>query len=271
MLRFFLFLLFPALELYLLVKVGSLIGALNMVAWVFISAALGIWVLREQGRSALNTAQAEFASGRVPPETILNGLSAFLAGILLILPGLITDSIGLLLLIPFARKAAAAWLVRWLGARQAARPGSSGFFFMSSGGSGFGGGTVFRTFGASGGRPAAPAPEDPRQGTIIDCTAENAEPSGSRADDPRRTAAADYATREARPSGDRAGTSSGFRAGGYPGDHDEDPRQGTVIEVPTPGDSASSGSSGAEPSSPRGGGTGGASSSATGGGRGGRS
>lgn len=146
--RLLFFLLFPALELYLLVWAGSVIGALNIVLWVFVSAAIGLAAARAQGQSAMLKARAELAEGRVPPNTFMDGLLLFLGGVLLILPGLITDAVGLFLLIPPFRHFAARAINRYLVAQQA--KGGSARFFIFRSGPGSGGG-----FGPRGGFDAA--------------------------------------------------------------------------------------------------------------------
>lgn len=142
MLQFALLLGFPALELYLLIKVGGLVGALSIVLWVFASAALGIWAVRIQGQGAANRVRADLSEGRVPQQTFMDGLLLFLAGVFLILPGLITDTAGLLLLLPFVRHATARYIVARLAARQkTGQPGggSSRVIFFSTSPSGVGG------------------------------------------------------------------------------------------------------------------------------------
>ena len=133
---FLLFLAFPVVELYLLVKAGAVIGALNMVLWELASAALGIWAVRAQGQGAMRVVRAELAEGRIPQNPFLDGLLIFLGGILLILPGLLSDALGLLLLIPFVRRLAAIALAKRLAARQAgtgdAGASSRFIFFRSS-------------------------------------------------------------------------------------------------------------------------------------------
>ena len=78
------FLFYPALELYLLVKVGAAVGALNMVLWVFASALLGVWAMQTQGQSIMNRVMSEVSQGRAPQEAMLNGMLLFIAGVLLV-------------------------------------------------------------------------------------------------------------------------------------------------------------------------------------------
>lgn len=136
--RLIIFLLFPALELYLLVKVGGIIGALNMVLWVFVSAAIGLWATRMQGQHAMQKVRAELAEGRVPQNSFMDGVLLFFGGVLLILPGLITDAVGLLLLIPPFRRLAAVTVGRYLTTQQAKGQASRVFIFRGGpfGGSG---------------------------------------------------------------------------------------------------------------------------------------
>lgn len=190
--RLLLFLLFPALELYLLVRVGSRVGALNMVLWVFVSAAIGIWAVRAQGQSALRKAQGLMAEGKVPQNSFLEGVLLFFGGLLLILPGLITDAVGLLLLVPDIRRFFAAKLGLSMAEQRAEHPGQWGgasriIFYSSGFPGGFG-----RRFGAPSGmdgntwngggqmhhgqmHQGRPHHDDdgdgPRQATIIESTA----------------------------------------------------------------------------------------------------
>lgn len=167
MLRSLMVFCFPVLELYVLVKVGGLIGAFNTVLWVFASAALGVWALRAHGRGIMNRVNQELAQGRVPQEAMLHGLLLFIAGVLLILPGFISDAIGLLLLIPFVRTLTLHLLSRYFAGqvRQAghAEAGSAKIFFYSSS-SGFGVPTSETSHPDAG-------DSGPRQATVIESTA----------------------------------------------------------------------------------------------------
>lgn len=188
--RFVLFLLFPALELYLLVKLGGVIGALNTLAWVVASALIGIWAVRAQGQSALLKARAEMEAGRVPQTPFLDGLLLFLGGILLILPGFMTDAAGLLLLIPPVRLRAAFALTACISSRQTSGTGSGArIFFFGSGGFSRAGAPPRDPFTRHGPERSVhyePQTSDqaPRQATIIESTAIAMEKPASR-DDPQ--------------------------------------------------------------------------------------
>lgn len=178
MLRLLAFFLFPALELYLLVKVGAEIGAFNMVLWVFASAILGIWAVQVQGRGVMDKVRMELGQGRVPQTAMMDSLMLFFAGVLLILPGLITDAVGILLLIPLTRHLLMNGLGHYMAraANQVNQTGQGGgptriIFYSSTGG--------FDRM------QPPPPPEDsgPRQATIIDSTAVETDSTDEKGDD----------------------------------------------------------------------------------------
>lgn len=100
----------PVIEIYLLIKVGGWIGALPTVFLVVFSAVLGVLLLRQQGFAALQRVQTALANGQIPAMELLEGMLLTLGGVLLLIPGFFTDCLGLLFLIPLARR----WLVRTL-------------------------------------------------------------------------------------------------------------------------------------------------------------
>lgn len=102
-----LFIVFPLLELWLLIKVGSLIGPLVTVLLVVATAVLGLALLRVQGLSALMRAQVRMQAGEAPVEELVQGVFLAAGGLLLLVPGFITDFLGFLCLIPGIRQ----WLV----------------------------------------------------------------------------------------------------------------------------------------------------------------
>ncbi|MCB1802887.1 MAG: FxsA family protein [Gammaproteobacteria bacterium] len=110
----------PLIELYLLIEVGSVIGALPTIALSLFTAALGGWLVRMQGFAVLFRAQSAMAEREIPAIELLEGAVLLLTGLALLLPGFITDAIGFLLLIPPLRR---ALIVRWLKSRGTLRPG----------------------------------------------------------------------------------------------------------------------------------------------------
>lgn len=112
---FAIFVLVPIIEIYLFVKVGSEIGALNTVLLVLITAAIGAALLRKQGLSTMQKVQRELQRGELPAASMLDAMLLFVAGVLLLTPGFFTDTIGLLLMIPPLRKVIALWLLERSG------------------------------------------------------------------------------------------------------------------------------------------------------------
>ncbi len=127
---FFLFIAMPILEIFLLIQVGSAIGALATIAIVILTAVLGTWMLRAQGLSTLAKAQTRLTGGEVPAFEMMEGLALGVGGALLLTPGFVTDAIGFACLIPFTRRL----LVRGLSRRVSVGSVASGFgATMSSG------------------------------------------------------------------------------------------------------------------------------------------
>ena len=121
MIRFWplLFIIVPLLELYLIIKVGSLIGAFITVLLVVVTAVTGVSLLRIQGFSTIQRAQASLSQGQVPAMEMFEGMLLAIAGILLLTPGFLTDAIGFFLLVPAGRQL----LVRQLIANATLRSG----------------------------------------------------------------------------------------------------------------------------------------------------
>jgi UPF0716 protein FxsA len=111
-LLFLVFLLVPVIEIYLLVKVGSLIGAGWTVFCVVFTAVVGAWLVRLQGLGTMARVQNTLQHGELPAMEMLEGMMIFLAGALLITPGFFTDTVGFLLLVPPLRRKLALALLR---------------------------------------------------------------------------------------------------------------------------------------------------------------
>ena len=101
---FVIFLGLPALEIFLMIKIGGKIGALNTIALIFLTAIIGIYFARIQGLQTLRSGIISLYQNKTPIYEMLSGASIAFAAILLIIPGFATDLIGLLLIIPFTRK-----------------------------------------------------------------------------------------------------------------------------------------------------------------------
>ena len=100
-----LFIVIPLLELYLIIKVGSHIGAMWTVIIVIMTAVIGIQLLRIQGVSTLMRAQQNMMQGAMPAMEMMEGIVLAVGGALLITPGFLTDTLGFLCLIPATRRA----------------------------------------------------------------------------------------------------------------------------------------------------------------------
>ena len=102
---FFLFFIgLPALEIFLLIKIGGKVGALNTVALIFLTAIIGIYFAKLQGIRTLKSGMINLYQNKMPVYEMMSGASIAIAALLLIIPGFFTDLIGFLLLIPFTRK-----------------------------------------------------------------------------------------------------------------------------------------------------------------------
>jgi UPF0716 protein FxsA len=112
----------PLVEIYLLIKVGGIIGALPTVFMVVFTAVLGAWLLRIQGFATLNRVRQTVAQGGLPAMEMLEGAVLLVSGVLLLTPGFFTDTIGFLCLIPSFRRA----MIRWMLGRFLTPPGGFG-------------------------------------------------------------------------------------------------------------------------------------------------
>jgi UPF0716 protein FxsA len=95
-----LFVVLPAVELALLIEVGGRIGTLNTLALIVVTGVLGASLARRQGLDVLRQMQGEIAEGRLPAGSLIDGVIILLAAALLVTPGILTDAVGLLCLVP---------------------------------------------------------------------------------------------------------------------------------------------------------------------------
>ena len=101
------FLLIPALEIFLLIEIGGVIGAAWTILLVILTAVIGVGLLKIQGLATLMRAQGKMQTGQMPAQEMLEGVGLIVAGAFLLTPGFFTDTVGFMLLIPPFR----AWLV----------------------------------------------------------------------------------------------------------------------------------------------------------------
>ncbi len=109
---FLLFLLVPLVEIYFLIKVGNLIGAISTIALVVFTALLGAMLLRFQGWVTLQRTRTTMARGELPALEMLEGVLLLFAGALLLTPGFVTDAIGFAFLVPPLRQAVIRWFIK---------------------------------------------------------------------------------------------------------------------------------------------------------------
>ena len=100
---FLIFIVLPALEIFLFIQIGGEIGALNTIALVFLTAIIGVYYARLQGIQTLRSGVSSLYQNKAPIYEIISGASIAVAALLLIIPGFLTDTVGFLLLIPLSR------------------------------------------------------------------------------------------------------------------------------------------------------------------------
>ena len=101
---FLLFIGLPTLEIFLMIKIGGKVGALNTIALIFLTAIIGVYFAKLQGIRTIKAGMVDLYQNKLPVYEILTGASIAIAALLLMLPGFFTDTVGFLLLIPFTRK-----------------------------------------------------------------------------------------------------------------------------------------------------------------------
>lgn len=124
------FVLIPVIELSVLIRVGTILGTWTTIGLVLFTAVLGVSLVRSQGLSTLMQMQQKLARGEAPGQEIVEGMMLAMAGVLLLIPGFVTDFVGLLLLTPLTRRPIAALLFKRLQLRVVAglRGGMHGGF-----------------------------------------------------------------------------------------------------------------------------------------------
>lgn len=106
------FLIVPILEIYLLIQIGSVIGALPTIGLVVLTAVIGAALLRFQGFVTFARFNQALAEGRVPATEIMEGVALLIGGALLLTPGFFTDVIGFLCLLPYSRRPIIGYLAK---------------------------------------------------------------------------------------------------------------------------------------------------------------
>ena len=94
----------PLIEIYLFIKIGSQIGAINTLALILITALLGVWYARFEGFNTLKSGITQLRNNEIPIYEIVSGAAITIAAVMLIIPGFATDIFGILLIFPYSRK-----------------------------------------------------------------------------------------------------------------------------------------------------------------------
>tara|TARA_B100001057_G_scaffold416624_1_gene434764 strand:- start:103 stop:531 length:429 start_codon:yes stop_codon:yes gene_type:complete len=101
---FFIIILVPAIEIYLLIKIGSQIGAITTILLIFSTAIVGIYYAKYEGLNTLKSGFLQLSKNESPTYEVISGAAIAFAALLLIIPGFMTDIIGFLLIFPVSRK-----------------------------------------------------------------------------------------------------------------------------------------------------------------------
>ena len=96
--------LIPIIEIYLFIKIGSQIGALNTIILIFLTAIIGVYYAKYEGINTLRSGVTQIIKNQIPAFELISGAAIAFAAVLLILPGFATDIVGFLLILPITRK-----------------------------------------------------------------------------------------------------------------------------------------------------------------------
>ena len=94
----------PLIEIYLMIKIGGMIGALNTIFLIFFTAITGIYFAKLEGLNTMRSGFNQLIKNEVPMYEIISGATLAFAALLLIIPGFLTDIVGFLLIVPYTRK-----------------------------------------------------------------------------------------------------------------------------------------------------------------------
>ena len=109
--------LIPAIEIVLLLFAGKALGVTSTFLLIIVTGVLGAYIAKRQGLEVMKKVQREMQRGEMPGDSMLDGLCIFIAGVFLVLPGFISDFLGILLLIPFIRNKLKLFLYHFLRRR----------------------------------------------------------------------------------------------------------------------------------------------------------
>lgn len=108
------FLIVPLVEIYVLIQVGQVIGAWWTIALLILDSLIGGWLIKREGRRAWDALNTALHNGRMPARELADGALILIGGTLMLTPGFVTDSVGILLILPVTRPIARRILTRYL-------------------------------------------------------------------------------------------------------------------------------------------------------------
>ena len=99
-----LIILVPVIEIYLLIKIGSQIGAITTIFMIFMTAIIGVYYAKYEGLNTLKSGFTQISKNETPAYEVISGAAIAFAALLLIIPGFLTDTLGFLLIFPISRR-----------------------------------------------------------------------------------------------------------------------------------------------------------------------
>ena len=109
-----LFILMPILDLYILIKASQSMGFLATILLIIATGIAGYYLAKSEGKVILKKINEEMGQGRIPSDEILSGFSILVGGFLLLLPGIVTDIIGITMVLPVTRSFYKVYIKRWI-------------------------------------------------------------------------------------------------------------------------------------------------------------
>lgn len=137
---FLLFTIVPLIELAILMKLGAIFGVLHTIGLVIITGIIGAFLARDQGLKVIRELQESLSRGHAPTDPIIEGILVLMSAALLVTPGVLTDIIGFILVIPYTRKIIRDFLKGYFkekisqGVYSGVKSGGSLFYYGSSSG-----------------------------------------------------------------------------------------------------------------------------------------
>ena len=106
------FVILPVIEIATFIQFGSVLGTLNTILLIFVTAIIGVYLVKLQGLSTILNINNDIQSGKAPIEHIIGGLIIAISGLLLLVPGFVTDLLGFIGLIPPTRKLISQFMIK---------------------------------------------------------------------------------------------------------------------------------------------------------------